>query len=138
MTDTPPADVREDLPLDMRQLAGLRRVQRWRRLWAVLLSAMAALSVLVDAVTWFFAGWASVDGDVGLPPTRSAADRVNLCGILALAAAVAAAAAPLAALVISLRRGQRATRVASVLAAISLTIGFIGFVVGASVLQNPQ
>jgi hypothetical protein len=104
---------------------------------AVLVFSMAVLIVLADAPVWFFAGWASADGDVGIPPVPGATDRVDLCGILALVAAALAAASLLVALAAALRRRQRAAPVASVLAGLSFAVGLVGFAVGLSVIQNP-
>jgi hypothetical protein len=103
----------------------------------VLLFVIAGLVIMTDAIVWFAAGWASVDGDVGVPPTPSATDEVDLCGIPTLAAAIITLSAPLAVLVTSRRNTERTTYVARWVAVTAIAVGLLGFAAGASVIQNP-
>jgi O-antigen/teichoic acid export membrane protein len=126
----------EGLPL-AGQPAPAAGSSRAQRVWAVLLFLAACVCVGFDAVMWFFAGWASVDGDVGVPATPAATDKVEVCGILVLLAAVAAVAAPVSAFVVTLRRRRGAAGAACWVAGLSLAISVVACAVAASVMQNP-
>lgn len=134
-TATPPT-AHEHAPLDWRPAAAPERSRRRPRIWAALLLSTAALVILADVPVWFVAGLASVDGDVGVPPTPSATDRVDVCAVLALVATAISAATPVAAL-ISLRRKQKTAEVICVMAGVSLAIGVVGLAAGLSVISNP-
>jgi len=135
--DPSPPTAHEHVPLDRQSADAPERSRRWPRIRAVLLFSIAALVVVADVPVWFFAGWASVGGDVGVPPTPSATDRVDLCAVLTLVAAAIGAATPVVALVIKLRRKRQAAQVVCAMAGFCLAIGVVGFAIGLSVIQNP-
>lgn len=134
---TPPPTAHERMPHDRQPAGEPERSRRWQLIWTVLLFVIAGLVIMTDALVWFAAGWASVDGDVGVPPTPSASNEVDLCGVLTLAAAIIALSAPLAVLVTSRRNAERTTYVARWVAVVAIAFGLFGFVVGASVIQKP-